>query len=201
MPPLLIATTSTGKIAELTRLLDDLPFAVIGLDALPQSLPVPAETSDTFAENALLKASFYAAATGLPTLADDSGLAVDALDGTPGVYSARYAGAEATDAERIAKLLTELRDVPDAARTARFQCCIALVGVIEGRAERRVFAGSCEGVIAHSPRGDHGFGYDPVFVDVELQRTFAELTLEEKAIRSHRGRALRAVRDFLLQCR
>lgn len=195
---LLIATTSKGKIIELTRLLGDLPFAITGLDALPQSFPPPEETGRTFADNALLKASAYAAATGLLTLADDSGLEVDALDGAPGVHSARYAGAGASDADRLTKLLAALRDFPDAARTARFKCAIALVGILNDRQVRRVFEGSCEGVIARSPRGSHGFGYDPIFVDGELHRTFAELTPEEKAARSHRGRALKAVREFLL---
>jgi XTP/dITP diphosphohydrolase len=195
---LLIATTNQGKVTEFTRLLGDLPLEIIGLDSLSPSLPAPAETGQTFAENALLKASYYFAATGLLALADDSGLEVDALNGAPGIHSARYAGAGAGDPDRIARLLDELRLVPDPERTARFKCSIALAGIINDREERRVFEGSCEGLIARAPRGSHGFGYDPVFLDRELNRTFAELTPQEKAARSHRGRALIAVRNFLI---
>jgi XTP/dITP diphosphohydrolase len=193
---LLIATTSQGKFAEIARMLSDLPVEVIGLDALTSPPPVPAETGRTFAENALLKAEYYFSHTGLLTLADDSGLEVDAFGGAPGVYSARYAGAGASDAERIARLLAELKDTPEAQRAARFKCCIALVGVIDDSAVREVFEGSCAGLIAHEPRGSHGFGYDPVFYDPELRRTFAELSPAEKAARSHRGRALEATRRF-----
>jgi XTP/dITP diphosphohydrolase len=198
---LLIATQNTGKIAELHRLLSDLPFEIVGLEALPHSLPAPEETGETFAENALLKAEYYFTLTGLLSLADDSGLEVDALGGAPGVYSARYAGVNATDARRIARLLAELKDTPEAQRTARFKCSIALAGEIDGRAVREVFEGSCEGLIAREPRGHQGFGYDPIFYDPELRRTFAELSPAEKAARSHRGRALEATRQFLDQYR
>ena len=196
---LLIASTNPGKVAEFRRLLAGLPLEVIGLERLP----APDETGQTFAENALLKAQYYFSHTGLLALADDSGLEVDALGGAPGIYSARYAaryaGDDATDAERLAKLLDELKDVPDSQRTARFRCAIALVGVIDAAPERRVFEGVCEGLITRAPRGDNGFGYDPVFFDPQLQRTFAELRPEEKAARSHRGRALAAALEFLQQ--
>jgi len=191
MPQLLIATTNPGKVAEITVLLAGLPCRVSGLTALPEA----AETGATFTENALIKAEHYHALTGWLTLADDSGLVVDALGGAPGIYSARYAGAGASDAARIAKLLDELKDVPAARRTARFVCSVALVGPHL----RRTFEGTCEGVIAREPRGDGGFGYDPIFIDAELGRSFAELTREEKAARSHRGRALAAARSFLEQ--
>ncbi|HZS05015.1 MAG TPA: RdgB/HAM1 family non-canonical purine NTP pyrophosphatase [Blastocatellia bacterium] len=197
MIELLVATTNKGKIAELAGMLRDLPCQIIGLDSLPNSPPIPEETGATFAENALLKAEHYFNHAGLLTLADDSGLEVDALGGAPGIWSARYAGAGASDAERVARLLEELRDVPDAARTARFRCSIALVGVITGAVERHVFEGSCEGVITRAPRGRQGFGYDPVFLDGETGRTFAELSPAEKSARSHRGRALGVTRSFL----
>ncbi|HWQ36270.1 MAG TPA: RdgB/HAM1 family non-canonical purine NTP pyrophosphatase [Blastocatellia bacterium] len=192
-----MATTNQGKLAELRRLLSGLPCSLIGLDALAAAPPAPAETGSTFTENALLKAEYYFSHTGLLSLADDSGLEVDALGGAPGVYSARYAGEAASDAGRIAKLLDELKQVPDERRTARFRCSLALVGAIDAAPEQHIFEGSCEGVIARAPRGRNGFGYDPVFVDQESGRTFAELAPAEKAARSHRGRALSALRNFL----
>jgi XTP/dITP diphosphohydrolase len=195
MIKLLIATSNSGKIAELAALLSHLPCQVIGLSDLPQPLPLAAETGASFAENALMKAEHYSALTGLLTLADDSGLEVDALGGAPGIYSARFAGEGASDAERVAKLLGEIKDEPDAKRTARFVCSIAIVGPHL----KRTFEGRCEGVIARAPRGSNGFGYDPIFIDPELGRTFAELTREEKAARSHRGRALKAARRFLAE--
>jgi len=193
MVKLLIATSNPGKITEITALLRGLPCQVIGLSELPRSLPTVAETGASFTENALIKAAHYQALTGLTALADDSGLEVEALGGAPGVYSARYAGEGASDAARIARLLNEMKDLPDDQRTARFVCSLALVG----SRVRRIFEGRCAGVIAGEPRGSGGFGYDPIFVDVELDRTFAELTREEKARRSHRGRALMAAREFL----
>lgn len=194
LPELLIATSNPGKVAEIIALLAGLPCQVIGLGALPPLTSVD-ETGATFGENALIKARHYHALSGRLTLADDSGLEVDALGGAPGIYSARYAGEGASDAVRVAKLLDELRDVPDAQRTARFVCSVALVG---GKVER-TFEGACEGVIAREPRGGGGFGYDPIFIDRQLGRSFAELTREEKAARSHRGRALAAARGFLEQ--
>ena|SRR5438552_3931278 len=199
MTKLLVATSNPGKVAELATLLKDLPCQVIGLSDLPQPLPIAAETGATFSENALMKAEEYHARTGLLTLADDSGLEVDALGGAPGIYSARYAGETATDAERVVKLLDEMKDVPDAKRTARFVCSIALVGMLDGQQLQCTFEGRCEGLIARSPRGNGGFGYDPIFIDVELGHTFAELTREEKAARSHRGRAMATAKSFLAQ--
>lgn len=194
---LLIATTNPGKVVEINHLLTGLNCRVIGLADLPQTLPTVEESGATFAANALIKAEHYHQLAGLLTLADDSGLVVDALDGRPGVYSARYGGAGLSSHAQINLLLAELKDVPAAQRTARFVCCIALVGELAGEQLRRTFERSREGVIANEPRGAHGFGYDPVFIDAELGRTFAELSREEKAARSHRGKALRATSAFL----
>jgi XTP/dITP diphosphohydrolase len=195
MTDLLIATSNPGKVTELAGFLRGLPCRVLGLSELTPALPAVAETGATFTDNALIKATHYHALSGLLTLADDSGLEVDALGGAPGIYSARYAGEGASDAERVRKLLAELHGVPEAGRTARFLCSLALVGP----RLRRTFEGRCEGLITREPRGGGGFGYDPVFLDVELGRTFAELRPEEKAARSHRGRALAAAREFLEQ--
>lgn len=194
---LLIATSNPGKVIEINHLLAGSNCDVIGLADLPQTLPTVEETGVTFAENALIKADYYHQRTGLLTLADDSGLEVDALGGRPGVYSARYGGAGLSSAAQIELLLDELKDLPAAQRTARFVCCIALVGEWAGEQVRQTFERSCEGVMADAPRGTGGFGYDPIFIDAELGRTFAELTREEKAIRSHRGQALRAAQEFL----
>ncbi|MBI1759983.1 MAG: XTP/dITP diphosphatase [Acidobacteria bacterium] len=195
MTKLLIATTNAGKVAEIMALLTDLNYEVLGLADLPQPLPDVEETGETFAANAMLKAEYYHAQTGWLTLADDSGLEVDALGGRPGVYSARYAGAGAGDAAKVAKLLEELRDVPADQRTARFVCVIALTGP----GVRETFTGACAGVIADAPRGTNGFGYDPVFIEPSSKRTFAELTRAEKAALSHRGQALKQVKDWLRQ--
>ena len=193
MAKLLIATTNKGKIAEIAALLADLPYEVVGLDAWPHALPEVEETGTTFAENALLKAEYYHAQTGWLTLADDSGLEVDALGGRPGVHSARYAGVGASDAVKVVKLLAEMESVLEPQRTARFVCVIALLG----QGVRETFTGRCEGAIAAEPRGVGGFGYDPVFVASGSARTFAELTRAEKSVISHRGRALQQVRDWL----
>lgn len=193
MTTLLIATTNSGKVAELAALLADLPYMIVGLADLPSRYPDVDETGATFSENALLKAGYYYAQTGLLTLADDSGLEVEALGGRPGVYSARYAGVGASDAEKVAKLLAELHDAPPAKRTAQFVCVLALVG----SGVRETFSGECVGTIADQPRGTGGFGYDPIFVEPDSGRTFAELSRGEKSRVSHRGRALTQVREFL----
>src|SRR5262245_33677457 len=197
IPPLLIATTNKGKVAEIASLLEGSGRRAIGLEDLPQVPPPVEETGTTFVENALIKADYYHAATGLLTLADDSGLEVDALDGRPGVYSARYGGEGLSSADQIALLLEEMKDVPEEKRTARFVCGIALVGPKRETAIRRTFEGRCEGRIAFAPHGAGGFGYDPIFIDAELGRTFAELSREEKSSRSHRGKALRATIKYL----
>jgi XTP/dITP diphosphohydrolase len=195
--PLLIATSNIGKVGEIAALLEGLDCRAIGLEDLPQVPPPVEETGTTFVENALIKADYYHEATGLFTLADDSGLEVDALGGRPGVYSARYGGEGLSSDRQIALLLEELKDIPEEKRTARFVCSVALVGAIGGREIRETFEGQCEGRIALAPRGDGGFGYDPIFIDAELGRAFAELSPEEKSSRSHRGKALRAAITYI----
>ncbi len=197
MTTLLIATTNRGKVDEIAALLAGLNQRVIGLADLPQIPPAVEETGTTFVANALLKARYYHSHTGLLTLADDSGLEVEALDGRPGVYSARYGGEGLSSAEQIALLLAELKDVPDERRSARFVCSIVLTGTLNGARIEQTFEGRCEGKIALAPRGTGGFGYDPIFIDQESGHTFAELSRAEKAVRSHRGRALSAARHFI----
>ncbi|MFN0108315.1 MAG: RdgB/HAM1 family non-canonical purine NTP pyrophosphatase [Blastocatellia bacterium] len=193
MKTLLLATTNLGKVAELRAMVADLNCQVIGLADLPKIPAAVEETGQTFAENALLKAEYYHRLTGLTALADDSGLEVNALDGRPGVYSARYGGKELSSSEQIELLLDEMKAVPDGQRSARFVCSLALVG----ESLSQLFEARCEGLIARAPRGNHGFGYDPIFIDEELGRSFAELTRDEKAARSHRGQALSQAREFL----
>lgn len=176
-----IATHNAKKLKELKRILEPLGFDAV----IREDLPEVEETGTTFAENALLKAESACKVTGMPAIADDSGLVVDALGGAPGVYSARYAGEGATDRQRYEKLLEELREVPTEQRTARFVsavCCVFPDGKI------LTAEGSCEGIIAFEPKGESGFGYDPIFLVGE--RSYAEMTAEEKDSISHRGRAL-----------
>ena len=197
MTKLLIATTNAGKVREIGLLLEGLPYEVVGLPDLADVPPPVDETGTTFTANAILKSEYYFAHTGLLSLADDSGLEVDALGGAPGIYSARFAGEDATDEDRVVKLLSLLQTVPDEKRTARFVCSIAVTGQINGEQQTRVFAGYADGLIAREPRGTGGFGYDPVFFDPELGRTFAELRRAEKSARSHRGKALAAAKSWL----
>jgi len=192
---ILVATGNPGKLAEIREILAGLGLGLAGLADYPW-LPESGEAGDTFADNAFRKASFYSRLTGLPALADDSGLEVDALGGAPGVRSARYAGPEATDADKVRKLLNALEAVAEPARTARFVCAVSLVA---GGREVLAASGVCEGVITRMPAGRGGFGYDPVFLVPELGRTFAELAPEEKNRLSHRGRALRLFRDRLAE--
>jgi XTP/dITP diphosphohydrolase len=154
------------------------------------------ETGSTFEENALLKASEYCSMSGLMTLADDSGLEVDALGGEPGVMSARYAGQGATDEDRSNYLLAKIADVPWEKRAARFKCVMAIA--IPGQ-QIRLCYGTCEGYIAYQSKGTNGFGYDPIFYFPELHRTMAELTFEEKNGVSHRGKAARQARKLLMK--
>jgi XTP/dITP diphosphohydrolase len=193
-PELLIATHNAGKIRELTALLSNLPLRLRRLSEFPQIEEVE-ETGETFAANAELKARLYSRQTNLWTLADDSGLEVDALNGAPGVLSARYGGANATDAERNALLLAALNGTDEPQRTARFTCAIALH---EPKAKTtKLFAGTCEGRISRQPRGNNGFGYDPLFIPKGYAQTFGELPDELKQQLSHRARALLAVRAYL----
>lgn len=194
MTKLLIATRNPGKVLEYRDLLADLDLELTFPEQEGLDLEVD-ETGATFEENARLKALAYAQASGLPSLADDSGLEVDALGGAPGIRSARYAGPQASDADRYRQLLAALADVPAGQRSARFRCVVALAwpdGTVQ------TAEGRCEGTIGFEPRGEHGFGYDPVFVVQGYGgRTMAELSPEIKNRISHRARAVLAARPFL----
>ena len=188
---LLFATRNRGKLKELAQLVAPHGFEVVSLDDLSEMAEV-IEDAPTFAGNAEKKARAALAATGLPSLADDSGLEVDALSGAPGVFSARWAGAvgEAKDAANNAKLLASLAEVPDERRTARFRCALAFV---DDRGVLLTAEGTCEGTIARTARGVGGFGYDPLFVVAGTGRAMAELSADEKNRVSHRGQALRTL--------
>lgn len=191
---LLLATNNRGKAREYRSLLRGIPYRLVTLADEGITTDVP-ETGKTFEENARLKATILARESGLLTLADDSGLEIDALGGEPGVFSARHAGENASDADRVSFLLARLWDVPEDKRTARFHCVIAIVSP-EGKVE--ICSGECRGVITTSPRGDNGFGYDPIFYLPELGRTMAELSAEEKNKVSHRARAAVKARKVLM---
>lgn len=188
----IIATNNPKKLIELERILKPLGIDAVSAKEAGVVLDDVEETGTTFAENAFLKADAAYKKTGMPSVADDSGLSVDALNGRPGVYSARYAGENATDKDRYTKLLGEMKDIPEAERTAHFTsaiCCILSDGSkieVEGR---------CDGRIAFEPSGDGGFGYDPVFLYGE--RSYAQLTAEEKDKVSHRGKSLRKLQEEL----
>jgi XTP/dITP diphosphohydrolase len=182
-----LASGNRGKLRELAALLEPLGHELISQDEL--GVESPPETGDTFVANALIKARHAANATGLAALADDSGIEVDALDGRPGVRSARFAGDDATDEQNLVKLLSEMKGVPEERRTARFQCVIAFVHGIDEVVAR----GTWEGRITEAPQGRHGFGYDPVFIPAGLKVTSAELDPAEKNRRSHRALALHAL--------
>jgi XTP/dITP diphosphohydrolase len=193
MIKLLVATNNPGKVREYQALLKGLPLTLTypaqeGIDIEVE------ETGSTFAQNARLKATAYARTSGLLTLADDSGLEVDALGGEPGTRSARYAGQGASDEDRYRLLLSKLEGVPWQQRTARFRCVIA---VARPQGKVRTAQGTCEGVIAFEPRGKHGFGYDPVFYMPEHGQTMAELEPEVKNRISHRARAAEGARRIL----
>ncbi len=193
---LLVATHNAGKVTEYADMLADLDVRWVSLDDVGSTLEVE-ETGHTFLDNAALKALAYARETGYLTLADDSGLEVDALDGAPGVLTARYGGPGLTHAQRYTLLLEALRDVPPPERAARFRCVIALAapdGSILGLAQ-----GACEGQIAIAPAGDGGFGYDPVFLVTAENLTMAQLPALRKHQISHRGEALRALQPLLRQ--
>ena len=191
---LLVATNNKGKVGELSQLLSDFPLRLRLLGEFPH-VEEAEETGETFAENATIKALHYSAHAGLLTLSDDSGLSVDALGGAPGVYSARYAGREATYAERMSRLIGELDATGDPDRRARFVCVIAVADPSAGTLH--TFEGACEGRIARAPRGTGGFGYDPLFIPDGHERTFGELPQEVKHTLSHRARALQqAVRHL-----
>jgi XTP/dITP diphosphohydrolase len=189
MPTIVLATRNPGKTLEIRDLLSGFPVRIKNLDDFGP-IPEVEEDGETFDDNAYKKASFAAKILGLPAMADDSGLVVEALDGAPGVYSARYAGENATDVQRCTKLLNELLTTTN--RKAAFECVIS-IAVPPGPA--LTYAGRCEGIIAEHPAGENGFGYDPVFYYSPLQKTFAQLTRQEKSRVSHRGRALAQIRD------
>ena len=187
MNKLVLATENPGKIRELSALLAD--FALEITSQSSYATPAIAETGLSFVENAILKARHAAQHTGLPAIADDSGLEVDALDGAPGIYSARYAGANASDRENVEKLLNELRNAPPQARHARFQCLLVYMRHATDPTPL-ICQGTWEGEIALAPRGIGGFGYDPVFFVPGEGKTAAELTPDLKNRLSHRGKAL-----------
>jgi XTP/dITP diphosphohydrolase len=190
-----LATRNAHKLREVRQIFASAEAAIDlrGLDEFPD-VPETPETGATFAENASAKATAAAQATGLIAIADDSGLAVDALEGRPGIESSRFAGPGADDAARIAKLLGMMRDIPAEKRTARFRCAAAIAAP---NGELSVVEGVLEGMIAKAPRGEHGFGYDPVFVPLGETRTLAEMSADEKNRISHRGRAFRAAAEVL----
>jgi len=181
--PLVIATRNKGKTSEIRELLKDFPVEIRNLDDFGP-IPEVEEDGETFDENAYKKASFTARILGYPALADDSGLLVEALDNAPGVYSARYAGEDATDEQRYAKILQEMEGKTE--RKAAFECVLS-IAVPTGPA--LTYEGRCDGLIAQKPSGSNGFGYDPIFYYPPLEKTFAELSSEEKNRVSHRGKA------------
>jgi XTP/dITP diphosphohydrolase len=193
-PKLLLATNNKGKISEYKSLLRGIPYEIVTLAEQGITTEV-AEVGGSFEENARLKASTPAKESGLLSLADDSGLEVDALGGEPGSLSHRYAGEGATDADRINYLLSRLKDIPEKERAARFRCVIAIAAP-DGRVE--LCSGECRGVITREPEGNRGFGYDPIFYLPEFGKTMAELTLEEKNRVSHRAKAAKKAREILI---
>ena len=192
---LLIATTNSGKLREIRDLLADVPVELVSLADLPP-IPEPEETGESFEANARLKARYYAAHTGLPTVAEDSGLVVDAMDAEPGVRSARFLGADASYAQRFDEIFRRLAARSDAPRTARFVCALSFV---QGQHGEVLFetTQTVEGAIASAPSGGGGFGYDPIFYFPPYQRTLAEVSQTEKLSVAHRGKAFRAFSVWL----
>ena len=188
---ILLATTNPGKLREITRILEGAPVELVRLDSLPP-IAEPEETGSTFAENARLKALYYSGATGLPSVADDSGIEIEALDGLPGIHSARWQGSDYS--VKFARIYELLRERGATGSPARFVCAVALA-VDRGSAFEA--EGIVQGEIASEPRGSHGFGYDPIFFYPPLQRTLGEVPDELKEGVSHRGAAFRALRQYL----
>ncbi len=191
---IVLASNNAGKVREFNQLLSNSNFEVV-----PQSefdVTEVEETGLTFVENAILKARNAAEHTGLPAFADDSGLEVDALDGAPGIYSARFAGTGASDLQNLEKLLADIKDVPDAQRTARFQCLMVYMRHAKDPTPQ-IFQGTWEGLILHTPQGDNGFGYDPVFFVPTHNCSSAELEPDVKNSLSHRGQALKQLIEAL----
>jgi XTP/dITP diphosphohydrolase len=195
---LVLATRNQGKITEFRRILDELApgqIDLIGVDQFPDLVDVD-ETGATFEENSLLKSRYTCLATGLPAIADDSGLCVDFLNGDPGIFSARWAGNHGDDQANLEKVLTQLKDVPDKDRTAHFKCVASLV-MPDGR--EQVAEGRFEGHILHAPVGDNGFGYDPIFQPLGLSISSAQMSAQEKDLVSHRGKSLRSIAPHVIQ--
>ena len=195
---LVLATRNQGKIVELRRILNAISngtIELVSVDQYPDIADVE-ETGSTFEENALLKAVAICDATGLLALADDSGLSVDALGGAPGIFSARYAGKHGDDTANLNKVLVELNGIEDAKRSAHFTCVTALV-MPDGRKVTK--AGEFHGFIAHAPVGEHGFGYDPIFIPQGSSITSAQMSPHEKDLRSHRGISLRAIAPHVIE--
>lgn len=192
---ILIATSNLGKLKEVKSYLSSFNLKLRDLTEF-LNLAQPEENGSTFADNAIIKAKYYASETKLWTLADDSGLEVDVLDGKPGVYSARYAGVGATDSERVALLLSELNNQKKEARSARFVCALAFCS--PSKSVVKLTTGMCEGKIGFEPKGVNGFGYDPVFIPDGFDRTFGELSADIKQKISHRAVALASFSEFFL---
>jgi len=192
IPKLFIATHNKNKFGEISPFINNVVKKVFSLLDLSETIIID-ETGSTFEENAILKAETVFKLTNIITLADDSGLEVDELDGAPGVFSARFAGEPSSDYNNNAKLLDMMKEIPESLRVARFKCIMALAGPDK----THTFNGSVEGKIATSAAGNHGFGYDPVFIPAGFDKTFAELGDEIKVTMSHRSRALTKVTDFL----
>ncbi|MBO9489140.1 RdgB/HAM1 family non-canonical purine NTP pyrophosphatase [Endozoicomonas sp. G2_1] len=201
MSKIVLATGNQGKVKELSALLADYQVNGNPVSVIPQSdfdVPEVPETGTTFVENAIIKARHAAKITGLPAIADDSGLEVDALNGAPGIYSSRYAGADATDSDNNSKLLDALEHVEHAKRTARFQCVLVFMRHADDPTPL-IVQGTWQGSITREAAGEQGFGYDPLFWQDDLQQTSAELPRDIKNARSHRGQALAALIPQLIE--
>ena len=201
MSKIVLATGNQGKVKELSALLTEYQVNGNPVNVIPQSdfdVPEVPETGTTFVENAIIKARHAAKVTGLPAIADDSGLEVDALNGAPGIYSSRYAGADATDSDNNSKLLDALEHVEDAKRTARFQCVLVFMRHADDPTPL-IVQGTWQGSITREAAGEQGFGYDPLFWQDDLQQTSAELPRDIKNARSHRGQALAALIPQLIE--
>jgi XTP/dITP diphosphohydrolase len=196
MVELLVGTTNRGKLDEVQGYLKGIPLKTLALASLG-TWPAVVEDGASYEDNALKKARTLAQYSGYLTLADDSGLEVDALNGAPGIYSARYCGEEGNDEKNNEKLLEELKQVPEEKRTARFVCVLALCAPKSHGAREWTVRESCEGRVAFSPKGQNGFGYDPIFFHPELGKTFGEIDRETKATVSHRGKALKKLAQIL----
>jgi len=195
---LVLATRNQGKITEFRRILDALApgeIELVGVDQFPDLVDVE-ETGSTFEENSLLKARYTSHATGLPAIADDSGLCVDALNGDPGIYSARWAGAHGDDQANIVKVLEQLKDIDDEKRGAHFMCVASLV-LPDGR--EHVAEGRFDGHILREPVGENGFGYDPIFQPLGFTISSAQMSAEEKDLLSHRGKSLRQIAPHVIE--